>query len=62
VARVTELVGRIRAEYDELPGLCLTRAQAQRLWMLEPDVCDNILRAMVDAGFLRLTPGGYIRG
>ena len=61
-ARVTDLVGLIRAEYNEMPGLCLTRAQAQRLWLLEADVCDNVLRAMVDAGFLRLTPGGYVRG
>jgi hypothetical protein len=60
--RVTDLVGRIRAEYNEMPGLCLTRAQAQRLWVLEPDLCDNVLRVMVDAGFLRLTPGGYVRG
>jgi hypothetical protein len=60
--RVADLVGLIRAEYQEMPGLCLTRAQAQRLWRLEPEVCDNILRAMVDAGFLRLTSGGYVRG
>jgi hypothetical protein len=60
--RVTDLVGLIRAEYNEMPGLCLTREQAQRLWLLEADVCDNILRAMVDAGFLRLTAGGYVRG
>ncbi len=45
-----------------MPGLCLTRQQAQRLWLLEPDVCDNVLRAMVDAGFLRLTASGYVRG
>jgi hypothetical protein len=60
--RVTDLVSLIRAEYDEMPGLCLTRAQAQRLWLLEPDVCDSVLTAMVDAGFLRLTAGGYVRG
>jgi hypothetical protein len=60
--RVTDLVGLIRAEYQEMPGLCLTRAQAQRLWLLEPEMCDNVLRAMVDAGFLRLTAGGYVRG
>lgn len=60
--RVTDLVGLIRAEYNEMPGLCLTRQQAQRLWLLDADVCDNILRAMVDAGFLRLTAGGYVRG
>jgi hypothetical protein len=60
--RITDLVGLIRAEYDEMPGLCLTRAQAQRLWRLEADVCENVLRAMVDAGFLRLTSFGYVRG
>jgi hypothetical protein len=61
-ARVHGLVALIRAEYDEMPGLCLTRAQVQRLWFLEPDVCDNVLNAMVDARFLRLTPAGYVRG
>lgn len=60
--RVRDLVGLIRAEYEEMPGLCLTRQQAQRLWLLEPDVCDAVLRVMVDAGFLRLTPNGYVRG
>lgn len=62
MTRVTDIVGLIRAEYDEMPGLCLTRAQAQRLWLLEPEMCDNVLRAMVDAGFLRMTAGGYVRG
>lgn len=61
-ARVTDLVGLIRAEYEEMPGLCLTRAQVQRLWLLEPAACDNVLRAMVDAGYLRLTQRGYVRG
>lgn len=62
VTRVADLVGLIRAEYDEMPGLCLTRQQAQRLWLVEPDVCDTVLQALVDAGFLRLTPSGYVRG
>ena len=61
-ARVSDLVGLIRSEYDEMPGLCLTRAQVQRLWLLEPAACDTVLRALVDAGYLRLTPGGYVRG
>ena len=61
-ARVTDLVGLIRSEYEERPGLCLTRAQIQRLWLLDPEACDEVLRALVDAGYLRLTPGGYVRG
>ena len=60
-ARVIDLVGLIRSEYEEMPGLCLTRAQVQRLWLLEPSACDNVLRAMVDAGYLRQTPNGYVR-
>jgi hypothetical protein len=60
-SHVPELVALIRAEYDEMPGLCLTGVQAQRLWRLEPDICDHVLGAMVDAGFLRLTSGGYVR-
>ena len=61
-SRVVDLVGLIRAEYEEMPGLCLTRAQVQRLWLLEPAACDHVLRALVDAGYLRLTPSGYVRG
>ena len=60
--RVIDLVGLIRSEYEEMPGLCLTRAQVQRLWLLDPAACDNVLRALVDAGSLRLTSGGYVRG
>jgi hypothetical protein len=61
-ARVADLVDLIRSEYEEMPGLCLTRAQVQRLWLLDPAACDNVLRALVDAGYLRLTPSGYVRG
>ena len=60
-ARVTDLVGLIRAEYDEMPGLCLTRPQVQRLWLLEPEACDTVLRVLLDAGYLRLTTRGYVR-
>ena len=61
-ARVADLVGLIRSEYNEMPGLCLTRPQVQRLWLLEPAACDVVLRTLVDGGFLRLTSSGYVRG
>jgi hypothetical protein len=60
-SRVTDLVALIRAEYQEMPGLRLTRAQVQRLWLLEPAICDNVLHALVDTGYLRLTASGYVR-
>jgi hypothetical protein len=45
----------IRAEYLEMPGLHLTKAQIQRLWRLESPMCDTLLDALVAAEFLRKT-------
>ena len=51
----------VRAEYLAMPGLHLTKPQIQRLWRLDPAVCDAVLDALVDAGVLRCTPrGGYV--
>jgi hypothetical protein len=51
----SELLGRIRAEYREMPGLRLTPAQAARLWGLTPGVCAEVLQALVAAGVLTCT-------
>jgi hypothetical protein len=53
---------RVRGEYLEMPGLSLTRTQAQRLWGLDPEACEALLDALLQAGFLRRTnQGGYVR-
>jgi hypothetical protein len=51
----TDWLQLIRAEYLEVPGLCLTRAQAQRLWGLDPITLEALLAALVDVKFLRYT-------
>ncbi len=52
----------IRAEYLEIPGLSLTRRQAERLWGLDARTCKNLLDEMVANKFLRLTPSDmYVR-
>lgn len=52
----------IRAEYQEIPGLCLTKRQAQRLWSLDPDFCTEVLDEMVAEHFLRRTAADlYVR-
>ncbi|HEY7170588.1 MAG TPA: hypothetical protein VH417_07055 [Vicinamibacterales bacterium] len=56
--RNEQLVRRIRAEFLEMPGLCLTSAQAQRLWSLGPRTCEALLRSLTDARFLRRTKRG----
>ena len=59
---IAEWLQLIRAEYAEVPGLQLTKSQVQDLWALDPWVCDALLNALVDAGFLRRTrDGAYVR-
>ena len=55
------LLDRIRAEYDEMPGLNLTLSQAARFWDLDPKVCRNALESLVREGALKHGRGGYIR-
>ena len=56
------LVRRAHAEYMEMPGLCLTCRQAQRLWGLDEANCSAVLCALVKAGFhFESTQGFFIR-
>ena len=52
------LLERIRAEYLEMPGLCLTPEQMQRLCGVEPTLCRLVLDWLVDAKFLCLKSNG----
>lgn len=52
LARVADLM---RAEYLEMPCLCLTLAQAIRLWDLDRDLCQRALDTLVRDGFLELS-------
>ena len=47
-----QLLRRIRGEYLEMPGLRLTRQQAQRLWGLDDDTSARVLRRLVELKFL----------
>jgi len=53
---------RIRGEYLEMPGLRLTRPQAQRLWGLDEQTCVKLLEQLVDLKFLVVgANGNYMR-
>lgn len=49
-----QLLSRVRAEFVEMPCLCLTRAQAQRLFGLRADICERVLAALVAERTLRV--------
>ena len=57
-----DVLRRIQGEFLEMPGLCLTEAQARRLWGLEATVCSALLDALIDAKFLfRTRDGAFMR-
>lgn len=58
---ITDLATRARAEFREMPGMCLTTAQAARLWQLTPAQAQELLRELVKAGFLVRRDGQLYR-
>ena len=49
-------------EYLEIPGLSLTKEQAQRLWGLDAVTCNALMAALEEAKFLRRTDANrYLR-
>jgi hypothetical protein len=57
-----EFTRRVQAEYTEMPGLCVTLSQAQRLWAVDRQTCESVFRSLMARGFLRMTKSGrFIR-
>lgn len=57
-----DILHRICGEYLEMPGLRLTRAQAQRLWGLDEQTCGRMLDSLTADKFLyRRSDGTYTR-
>jgi hypothetical protein len=52
----------IQSEFAEMPGLHLSKRQAQRLWNLDSRSADAIFSALEASNFLKRTPNDtYIR-
>ena len=52
------LAQRLKAMYQEMPGMHLSPADAARLGGLDPSVCREILEALADVHFLKRGHGG----
>lgn len=50
----------ICAEFNEMPGMHLTRAQCRRLWHLTDADCERLLTHLLDTGFLTERQHGRI--
>jgi len=56
-----EAVRRIRAVYVEMPDLRVTAEDGARLWHLDPRMCREALRQLVEDGFLCIRGHLYVR-
>jgi hypothetical protein len=46
----------IKGEFNEMPGMHLTRSQIKRLWSLTDDDCQEVVGRLVAQEFLTLRP------
>jgi hypothetical protein len=49
---LAEALHRAQAEFQEMPGLTLTEAQASRLWAFDSALVRAVLSTLVERGFL----------
>ena len=54
------LVTRIKSEFNESPGMCLTLRQGARLWGIAPEECAKVVDRLVAEEFLRWTRNGEV--
>ena len=57
---VQQLAVPVRAEFAEMPDLCLTPTQAHRLLGIDADICQEVIDQLVNDAVLRVV-GGRIR-
>jgi hypothetical protein len=57
---VDSVVERIRAEFEEMPGLILTMPQAARFFGIDQDVTRSVMDRLVSSAYLRWTRGGAL--
>lgn len=57
---VEAVTQRVRAEFQEMPGLTLTEDQAAKLFGIEQKVCRDVINQLVDASYLRKTRSGSV--
>ena len=53
-----DVLRRVEGEYQEMPGMCVTRKQAQRLWGLDSTTCELVLTTLLERGVVRRTSRG----
>ncbi|MEQ1868808.1 MAG: hypothetical protein ABL961_02175 [Vicinamibacterales bacterium] len=58
--KISTVVDRVRAEFDEMPGMRLTVPQASRLFGLDEALCRTVVEELISAEYLRRLEGGAV--
>jgi len=56
--RILEAVDRLKALFENTPGIQLSVTQASRLAGVEPSLCESVISALEDTRFLKRTLDG----
>ena len=57
---VMAIARRVLSEFEEMPGMMLSRRQVSRLFNLEEELCKSVVDVLVDSAYLRETTSGKI--
>ena len=57
---VDTVAERVRAEFEEMPGMTLTVPQASRLFGLHPETCQLVVERLIGSAYLRWTRAGAL--
>jgi hypothetical protein len=57
---VRTVVDRVRAEFEEMPGMTLTVPQASRLFGLDEALCRDVVDQLVAVAYLKKTESGAV--
>jgi hypothetical protein len=55
---VNDWLALIKGEFNEMPGLQLTKPQVRRMWGLDVETCEIVLDTLQASRFLRVTVRG----
>ena len=62
VEKAGDWIRVVQSEYAEMPGLHLSKRQAQRMWNLDARCADEIFKRLEASRFLRRMPNDvYVR-
>jgi hypothetical protein len=57
---VDTITARVRAEFDEMPGLVLTIPQASKFFGLDHEMTQSVIERLVGSAYLRRTSEGVL--